>query len=233
MASVAGRFLAAFIAVTVSAAPAAESTALRRVRDFMNPQEFKDSGLDKLSDKELESLDRWLNGIVDRAFVVGRERDTLSNAKVEMLVHPAAAGQDSSSPVLKSVGAADRMRSSGSGLAQPKFAPGEVTIDRAISGNIVADDGFVLGVISANKTDPTSVSNEIGQYGSPVGRFSIFNESGQYGGETGRFSPFNKTCLAPPKIFVDGKLLCYLTVNPAKTPRIDPRMLKSWLATRR
>jgi hypothetical protein len=91
----------------------------------------------------------------------------------------------------------------------------------------------VLGIISANKSDPASISNEIGQYGSPVGRFSIFNESGQYGGESGRFSPFNKTCLVPPKVFVDGKLLCYLTTNPAKTPRIDPRALKTWLAAKR
>ncbi len=94
---------------------------------------------------------------------------------------------------------------------------------------IVADDGEFLGKITINSVDAKSITNEVGRYGSSVSRTSIFNEVGRYGGEVARMSPFNPVTSVPPRIFKGNDFVAYLTVNPVKSPRVDPRALVGWL----
>jgi hypothetical protein len=94
---------------------------------------------------------------------------------------------------------------------------------------IVADDGEFLGKVSTSSTDPQSIGNTIGRFGSEIARTSIFNQIGRYGGEISRMSPFNEITSVPPKIFRGNTFVAYLTVNQIKTPRIDPRALIGWI----
>lgn len=94
---------------------------------------------------------------------------------------------------------------------------------------IVAEDGEFLGKITMNRFDPQSIGNEVGRFGSPVSRTSILNEIGQYGGQISRMSPFNQITSVPPRIFLGDRFIGYLTVNPVKSPRVDPRALIGWL----
>lgn len=96
---------------------------------------------------------------------------------------------------------------------------------------IVADNGKFLGKITVNSLDWQSIGNEIGPYESPVSLTSIFNEVSSYGGPFSRLSPFNRFTSIPPRIFMGDQFVAYLTVNPLKTPRINPWALKliGWL----
>jgi hypothetical protein len=126
-------------------------------------------------------------------------------------------------------------RSIAKAIAVEKASKDDLFPDRVVelkhitNGIIVAADGQFLGTISLNPIDAKSISNEIGVYGSSIGRFSIFNEISQYGSEIGRYSPFNAIATKPPEIYVDGKRICYLTLNKLKSPRFDPRLLKAWV----
>ncbi|MEX1026688.1 MAG: hypothetical protein WD049_01585 [Candidatus Paceibacterota bacterium] len=109
----------------------------------------------------------------------------------------------------------------------------EITLKDIFNGAIIAADGQFLGMISDNQFDAKSISNQVGQYGGAVGRFSIFNEVGKYGGKIGQYSPFNAISFKPPQIYIDGKAVCYLTVDEFKSPRLDPRLLKAWVESQR
>lgn len=112
-------------------------------------------------------------------------------------------------------------------------AKAEDTIADIVNATIIAADGQFLGNISDSAVDSKAISNQVRRYGGVVGRFSIFNEVGRYGGEVGTYSPFNAVSSRPPQISIDGKPVCYLTVNPLKSPRFDPRALKAWVESRR
>jgi len=95
---------------------------------------------------------------------------------------------------------------------------------------IVADDGQFLGVITTNKFNSDSITNEYGKYGSQYNSNSIFNKYGNYGSEYSSLSPFNKYTSTPPKICDgNGNFIAYLTANRYLTPRVDPLLLIAWL----
>ena len=80
--------------------------------------------------------------------------------------------------------------------------------------------GDITGLYNTN-----SIFNSFGTYGSTYGSKSIWNKYGIYGGSYGLYSPFNSYTITPPKIYKNSVLVGYLTTNPYKTPRIDPRSL--------
>lgn len=96
-------------------------------------------------------------------------------------------------------------------------------------GMIIADDGEFLGRITTNCLDRQSIGNEIGPHGSSVGRASIFNDVGRYGGRVSVMSPFNRLSTSPPRIYLNGEFVAYLTVNQLSSPRIDPNALVGWI----
>lgn len=100
-------------------------------------------------------------------------------------------------------------------------------------GVIVADDGTFLGAISSNAFESKSISNEVGSHGSFVGSASIFNDVSRYGGEVSPQSPWNDIGTRPPKVFLKDKFIAFLTVNEAKSPRIDPSALVAYLKQKR
>lgn len=82
-----------------------------------------------------------------------------------------------------------------------------------IRNYLISPNGTFLGKLTNNVYDANSIFNEYGQYGSEYSALSIFNEYGQYGGEYSALSPFNEYANTPPKIFLDNKLVGYLTKN--------------------
>ena len=90
---------------------------------------------------------------------------------------------------------------------------------------LVAADGQFLGILSSNKFQTESVMNEYGSYGSRYSSTSIFNQYGNYGNEYNTLSPFNKYSQTPPRIFLRGDLVGYLSVNQFVSNRLDPHGL--------
>ncbi len=54
------------------------------IKQAMSPEEFHKAGLDKLSDEELRSLDRWLRG--DREKTAKKAEAKTSKAKMDLIV---------------------------------------------------------------------------------------------------------------------------------------------------
>ena len=86
-----------------------------------------------------------------------------------------------------------------------------------------------MGKITSNKYDSDSIINDYGTYGSKYSSTSIRYDYGSYGGQYASQSPFNPYSSTPPKVYVNGGFVGYLTVNEYKTPSIDPNALLSWL----
>ncbi len=103
--------------------------------------------------------------------------------------------------------------------------------DHLLSAFLFAADDQFLGLISADRFDPRSITNRFGEYGSPFSATSIFNDFGGYGGEYGALSPFNPYSSTPPKIVREATVLAYLTVNQYIHNRIDPNEFSAWLNT--
>jgi len=99
---------------------------------------------------------------------------------------------------------------------------------------IIANDGQFLGRITRNEVTHDSILNEVGRYGSEVSPTSIFNQVGRYGSEVSPLSAFNEIASTPPRIVnQSGRVVAYLTVNPIKTPAVDPRILIGLLRSER
>jgi hypothetical protein len=95
---------------------------------------------------------------------------------------------------------------------------------------IMAEDGTYLGKLTSNELDTDSLLNEFGPYGNQFSPKSIFNEFGTYGSEFSSQSPNNEFASTPPKIYVNGKLYGYLTVNEFKAgKKISPKHIKQWI----
>jgi len=101
--------------------------------------------------------------------------------------------------------------------------------DYLIGAEIYAHDGAFLGVISKDRLDQRSISNEFGPFGGQFSNTSIFNEFGSYGGEFSSMSPFNPFSSSPPRIVQNGQNVGYLTVNQFMPQRIDSNELVAWL----
>lgn len=95
---------------------------------------------------------------------------------------------------------------------------------------IEAADGTFLGKLSPNKLDQESVFNEFGLYGNKFSQQSVFNKFSVYGNQFNTNSPFNQFSNNPPKLYVRGKFVAYLTKNRLLGPRVDPDELLEWAA---
>lgn len=93
---------------------------------------------------------------------------------------------------------------------------------------IEAGDGTFLGKLNPDSFDKDSVFNRFGSYGNKFSQLSIFNRFSNYGGQFSSLSPFNNFTSTPPKIYVKGKFVAYLTVNQNLKPRIHPDELLDW-----
>lgn len=85
---------------------------------------------------------------------------------------------------------------------------------------LMAQDGQYLGKITDNKYDSKSILNKYGSFGSKYSTTSIFNQYSQYGSKYGAYSINNPYCSQPPKLFINGKLLGFVTVNKYVKHRI-------------
>ena len=92
-------------------------------------------------------------------------------------------------------------------------------------GTLLASDGTYLGVISSNRYQEESVCNEYGPHGSPYQQASVRNEYGSYGSPYGSGSAYNPYTSNPPRIFLNGMYIGYLTKNDFLTGAIDPDVL--------
>lgn len=90
---------------------------------------------------------------------------------------------------------------------------------------LVAADGQFLGLLSSNKYMTDSVMNEYGSYGSKYSSTSIFNQYSQYGSQYSQLSAFNQYTQTPPRIFLRGVMIGFLSVNGYVNNRIDPHHL--------
>jgi|ERR1700687_3864601 len=77
---------------------------------------------------------------------------------------------------------------------------------------LVAADGVFLGVLSANKYDPNSVSNPYGPYGSKYSPTSINNPYSVYGSPYSPLSATNPYATTPPIVLAPSPYL--LTPRP-------------------
>ncbi len=92
-----------------------------------------------------------------------------------------------------------------------------------------AADGTFLGKLTPNRYDNESIFNRYGPYGNRFSQFSILNKFSPYGGnQFSSLSPYNRFTQTPPKLFLNGKFVAYLTVNPNLNPRVDPDKLYEW-----
>lgn len=88
-----------------------------------------------------------------------------------------------------------------------------------------AYDGTFLGAITGQSVHPDAITNPVGMHGNEVSASSIFNHCGLYGNEISPQSAFNGIASDPPRVYQQGRFVGYLTVNPERSPRIDPREL--------
>jgi len=93
---------------------------------------------------------------------------------------------------------------------------------------IEAQDGTFLGKLNPNNFDKESIFNKYGSYGNKFSQISIFNKFSPYGSQFSELSPYNKFSQTPPRIFVNGEFVAYLTVNSYISPRIDPEEIITW-----
>jgi hypothetical protein len=93
---------------------------------------------------------------------------------------------------------------------------------------IEAGDGTFLGKLTPNQFDQDSIFNQFGTYGNQFSPSSIFNQFSKYGNQFNPLSPFNEFSNNPPKLFVKGKFVAFLTKNKFKKPRVDPDEILSW-----
>ena len=92
-------------------------------------------------------------------------------------------------------------------------------------GQIWAQDGQFLGLLSSNPNDPNSIINPT-TYGNSYSYTSIKNSYSSYGGAYGVYSPYNHYCPKPPVILYQGQAVLVVTRNSyAQTnglPVVDP-----------
>ncbi|MBU1693972.1 MAG: hypothetical protein KKC51_08405 [Verrucomicrobia bacterium] len=93
---------------------------------------------------------------------------------------------------------------------------------------IVAGDETFLGKLNPNADDNESIFNQYGPYGSKYSQTCIFNPYSPYGGQYSALSPFNQYATNPPRVFLKGQFVGYLTVNQYKTPKLDPNSIMDW-----
>ncbi len=87
---------------------------------------------------------------------------------------------------------------------------------------LMAQDGQLLGKINNNLMDSESILNKYGPFGSHYSPTSIFNQYSQYGSQYGAFSIHNPYCSTPPQLFINGRLVGFVSANRFVSNRISP-----------
>lgn len=96
------------------------------------------------------------------------------------------------------------------------------------------DGRTYLGKITADVSDPESIWNNSGDYGSADSSTSIFNMYGIYGSSNSMFSAFNDYASAPPKIYDSrGNIVGLLTSNLSVQNGISPDTLKTYASDKK
>ena len=99
----------------------------------------------------------------------------------------------------------------------------QVSSTSSVNGSyLIAEDGQILGKLNSNKYDQDSIVNQYGPYGSKYSNTSIFNDYSPYGSRYGALSISNPYCTTPPKLFLGGKFVAYVSANQYLNPRISP-----------
>lgn len=93
---------------------------------------------------------------------------------------------------------------------------------------IEAGDGSFLGKLDGNHFDEESIFNQFGIYGNEFSPSSIFNQFSTYGNQFNVLSPYNQVSTNPPRLYVNGEFVAFLTKNQMKRPRVDPDELLAW-----
>ena len=97
---------------------------------------------------------------------------------------------------------------------------------------IEGGDGTFLGKLNPNRFDPESIFNRFGRYGSKFSPDSIFNRFSTFGNQLNVLSPYSRLSANPPRLYVKGEFVGFLTKNGNKRPRVDPDDLLSWAEQR-
>ena len=87
-----------------------------------------------------------------------------------------------------------------------------------------------LGCLNCSDIATDSIHNDIGKYGSSIGRNSIWNSIGRYGSEISQYSPWNELAQYPP-VIVDqnGNFYGYFTINKLHPRRTTVSAIVSFL----
>jgi hypothetical protein len=89
-------------------------------------------------------------------------------------------------------------------------------------GLVYADDGQFLGVINDNATDPDSLANPSGIYGSMSSAYSIWNQNSIYGSALSSLSAYYSLASSPPRVYLNNAFYAYLTTSAVRIPRLNP-----------
>ena len=93
---------------------------------------------------------------------------------------------------------------------------------------IEAGDGVFLGKLNPNRFDEKSIFNRFGIYGNRFSPSSIFNRFSIYGNQFNALSAHNQFSTNPPRLYVKGEFVAFLSKNKTMRPRVDPDELLNW-----
>lgn len=106
-------------------------------------------------------------------------------------------------------------------LLSQLYAEESKNIDAKNDSYLIAQDDQYLGKIINNRIDKNSIINPYGPFGSPYSPTSIFNPYSKYGSPYGTHSINNPYCSIPPKLFLNGEMIGYVTSNNFISNRIS------------
>lgn len=108
-------------------------------------------------------------------------------------------------------------------------APG-LRLSTLEGGRIIAQDGQLLGIITG-RGHKESIANQYGDYDSSYSPTSMFNRSGTYGSPHSSTGAMHPHTPFPPRIYVNGKPMAYVTANRSFRPSIHPKALREFAET--
>jgi hypothetical protein len=92
---------------------------------------------------------------------------------------------------------------------------------KSVGGSYLqAQDSQFLGKITQDAFDRDSLLNQYGPYGSQYSPTSVFNPYSPYGSQYGPFSLNNPYSATPPRLYIAGRFLGFVTVNEHNRDRI-------------
>jgi len=116
--------------------------------------------------------------------------------------------------------------------AQPQADQAIRTVVRSGKTVMVGGDGVFLGRASAGRHHPKSIWNPLSPHGSGYSKRSVFDERSPYGRWVSYLSVRDPRATKPPRLMLDGTLVCYVTTNASFEPRITLETLVALLRGR-